>query len=55
LDDGAVEDPSFQIIHAIYSLECILTNFQNRSANFDIVFFDGEAASLSHHLSLSHS
>ncbi|KAG1823796.1 uncharacterized protein BJ212DRAFT_703338 [Suillus subaureus] len=34
------DDPSFQIIHAIYSLECILKNFRNRSANFDIVFFD---------------
>ncbi|KAG2133518.1 hypothetical protein BD769DRAFT_1638952 [Suillus cothurnatus] len=34
------DDPSFQIIHVIYSLECILTNFQNRSANFDIIFFD---------------
>ncbi|KAG2367850.1 hypothetical protein BDR07DRAFT_1325978 [Suillus spraguei] len=34
------DDPSFQIIHAIYSLERILKNFQSRSANFDIVFFD---------------
>ncbi|KAG2062913.1 hypothetical protein BDR04DRAFT_1164479 [Suillus decipiens] len=32
------DDPSFQIIHAIYSLKRI--NFQSRSANFDIVFFD---------------
>ncbi|KAG2105879.1 uncharacterized protein F5147DRAFT_761885 [Suillus discolor] len=34
------DDPSFQIIHAIYLLEQILQNFRNRSANFDIVFFD---------------
>ncbi|KAG1807233.1 hypothetical protein EV424DRAFT_1474227 [Suillus variegatus] len=34
------DDPSFQIIHAIYLLEHILQNFRNRSANFDIVFFD---------------
>ncbi|KAG2134032.1 uncharacterized protein EDB93DRAFT_852671 [Suillus bovinus] len=34
------DDPSFQIIHAIYSVERILQNFRNRSANFDIVFFD---------------
>ncbi|KAG1758646.1 hypothetical protein EDD22DRAFT_997577 [Suillus occidentalis] len=34
------DDPSFQIIHAIYSLERILQNFRTRSANFDIVFFD---------------
>ncbi|KAG1852486.1 hypothetical protein F4604DRAFT_1296933 [Suillus subluteus] len=34
------DDPSFQIMHAIYSLECILKNFRNRSANFDVVFFD---------------
>ncbi|KAG1729573.1 hypothetical protein EDB19DRAFT_1938407 [Suillus lakei] len=33
-------DPSFQIVHAIYSLERILREVQNRSANFDIVFFD---------------
>ncbi|KAG1840478.1 hypothetical protein DFJ58DRAFT_858214 [Suillus subalutaceus] len=34
------DDPSFQIIHAIYSLERILKNFRDRSANFDIIFFD---------------
>ncbi|KAG1725070.1 uncharacterized protein EDB91DRAFT_1254929 [Suillus paluster] len=33
------DDPSFQIIHAIYSLERILNEFQKRSANFDINYF----------------
>ncbi|KAG2142339.1 hypothetical protein DEU56DRAFT_793643 [Suillus clintonianus] len=34
------DDPSFQIVHAIYLLERILNEFRKRSANFDIVFFD---------------
>ncbi|OAX34780.1 hypothetical protein K503DRAFT_859002, partial [Rhizopogon vinicolor AM-OR11-026] len=33
-------DPSFQIVHAIYSLERILNDFRKCSANFEIVFFD---------------
>jgi len=40
-----VKDPSFQIAHAIYALERILNEFQKRSANFDIVFFDGDFTS----------
>ncbi|KIM41415.1 hypothetical protein M413DRAFT_27773 [Hebeloma cylindrosporum] len=34
------EGYSFQILHAYYNLESILNEFQRRSANFEIVFWD---------------
>ncbi|CAL1698804.1 unnamed protein product [Somion occarium] len=34
------EDPSFQILHALYALECTLNDFRKRSAVFDVVFFN---------------
>ncbi|KAG0695373.1 hypothetical protein DFH29DRAFT_984966 [Suillus ampliporus] len=37
------DDPSFQIVHAIYSVECILNEFQKRSANFEIYYKQGES------------
>jgi hypothetical protein len=35
-------DPSFQLAHAVYSLERLLLNFISRGAVFDVVFFHGE-------------
>ena len=35
-------DPSFQILHAFYTLERTLDEFIKRSAVFDVVFWDGE-------------
>jgi hypothetical protein len=35
-------DPSFQLAHAVYSLERMLLNFISRGAVFDVVFFHGE-------------
>jgi hypothetical protein len=42
-----VLDPSFQLAHAVYTLERTLSNFLARSAVFDIVFWQGQ-------LTLSH-
>ncbi|EGO30017.1 hypothetical protein SERLADRAFT_413254 [Serpula lacrymans var. lacrymans S7.9] len=36
-------EPSFQILHAIHSLERILNDFTTRSAVFDIVFWEGSS------------
>jgi len=33
---------SFQILHAYYNLETILNEFQRRSANFEIAFWDSK-------------
>jgi hypothetical protein len=35
-------DPSFQLAHAVYSLERTLSNFLTRSAVFDIIFWRGQ-------------
>ena len=32
----------FQMLHAYYNLESILNEFQRRSANFEIVFWDSK-------------
>ena len=39
-------DPSFQILHALDSVECLLEKFQRRSAVFEIVFWLGDFQSL---------
>jgi hypothetical protein len=35
-------DPSFQVLHAIYSMERLLNEMLRRSAIFDIVFWEGK-------------
>jgi hypothetical protein len=37
----SAKDVSYQILHAKYLLERLLQKFVTRSANFDIVFFQG--------------
>lgn len=37
----STKDVSYQILHAKYLLEHLLQKFTARSANFDIVFFQG--------------
>lgn len=49
---GAIKDPTFQIVRAIYLLQAILQNFPTRSANFETVFLNGEVICPSHLLSL---
>jgi len=39
-------EPSFQILHAIHSLESVLCDFQKRSAAFEIIFFHGPSSSV---------
>ncbi|KZT04532.1 P-loop containing nucleoside triphosphate hydrolase protein [Laetiporus sulphureus 93-53] len=37
---GRADEPSFQVLHAIYSLERRLSEFKNRSATFEIAFWN---------------
>ena len=39
-------DPSFQVLHARYSLERTLENFLRRGAVFDVVFWESMAIPL---------
>lgn len=37
-----ITEPSFQLLHALYSLERILNKFKKREAVFEIVFWQGD-------------
>lgn len=40
--DAEFLDVSFQIVHAIYTMERVLHEISSRSASFEIVFWHGE-------------
>ena len=46
-------DPSFQILHAVHSMEQVLNEMMRRSAVFNVVFWEGGFKSSSESLSLT--
>lgn len=41
LADGCAGAGGFQLLHAVYAVECFLANLRKRKCNFHLVFFEG--------------